>query len=67
MAITRSEFETARKTVQEAIIRHGDLRTALLVITNKLEVAAIHKSLKIIADYFMQTRSQVNQKEQKVK
>lgn len=67
MAITRSEFETARKTVQEAIIRHGDLRTALLVITNKLEVAAIHKSMKIIADYFMQTRSQANQKEQKVK
>lgn len=67
MAITRSEFETARKTVQEAIVRHGDLRTALLVITNKLEVAAIHKSMKIIADYFIQTRSQVNKEEQKVK
>lgn len=67
MAITRTEFETARKMVQEAIVRHGDLRTALLVITNKLEVAAIHKSMKIIADYFVQTRGQVNQKEQKVK
>lgn len=66
--ITRSEFETARKTVQEAIIRHGDLRTALLTITNKLEVAAIHKSMKIIADYFMQTRKQAQeQQEQKVK
>lgn len=58
MAITRSEFENARKTVQEAIIRHGDLRTALLVINNKLEVAAIHKSMKIIADYFMQVRAE---------
>lgn len=66
MAITRSEFENARKTVQEAIVRHGDLRTALLVITNKLEVAAIHKSMKVIADYFVQTRQQA-QKEQKVK
>lgn len=67
MAITRAEFETARKMVQEAIVRHGDLRTALLTITNKLEVEAIHKSMKIIADYFMQIRSQANQKEQKVK
>lgn len=61
--ITRSEFETARKTVQEAITRHGDLRTALLVIKNKLEVAAIQKSMKIIADYFVQTRQQMKDKQ----
>lgn len=56
--ITRAEFETARKMVQEAIIRHGDLRTALLTIQNKLELEAIHKSMKVIADYFVQTRYQ---------
>lgn len=55
--ITRAEFETARKMVQEAIIRHGDIKTALLTI-NKLEAEAIHKSMKVIADYFMQTRYQ---------
>jgi hypothetical protein len=66
MAITRSEFETARKMVQEAIIRHGDLRTALLTIKNKLELEAIHKSMKVIADYFVQTRKQTQQ-EQKQK
>ena len=57
--ITREEFETARKMVQEAIVRHGDLRTALLTITNKLELEAIHKSMKVIADYFVQTRKQI--------
>lgn len=63
--ITRAEFETARKMVQEAITRHGDLRTALLTITNKLELEAIHKSLKVIADYFTQTRQP--KQEQKTK
>lgn len=67
MAITKSEFDTARKMVQEAIIRHGDLRTALLTI-NRLEADAIRKSMKIIADYFVQTRKQAQeQNEQKVK
>lgn len=66
MTITRSEFETARKMVQEAITRHGDLRTALLTIKNKLELEAIHKSMKVIADYFVQTRKQ-SQQEQKQK
>ena len=67
MAITKSEFDTARKMVQEAIIRHGDLRTALLTI-NRLEADAIRKSMKVIADYFMQTRKQLQeQKEQKQK
>ena len=61
--ITREEFETARKMVQEAIVRHGDLRTALLTITNKLEVEAIHKSMKVIADYFVQTRKQIKDKQ----
>lgn len=65
MAITKSEFDTARKMVQEAIIRHGDLRTALLTI-NRLEADAIRKSMKVIADYFVQTRKQAQQ-EQKVK
>ena len=66
--ITRAEFETARKMVQEAITRHGDLRTALLTITNKLELEAIHKSMKVIADYFVQIRKQAQQQEeQKVK
>lgn len=60
--ITRSEFETSRKVVQEAIIRYGDLRTALLTMTNKLELEAINKSIKIIADYFVQTR-QLKQQE----
>lgn len=55
MAITKSEFDTARKMVQEAIIRHGHLTVALQVI-NKLEVEAINKSIKIVADYFVQTR-----------
>jgi len=63
MAITKSEFDTARKMVQEAIIRHGDLRTALLTI-NRLEADAIRKSMKVIADYFVQTRKQA-QKEPK--
>lgn len=68
MAITRAEFETARKMVQEAIIRHGDLRTALLTIKNKLELEAIHKSMKVIADYFVQTRKLIEkQKEQNQK
>lgn len=62
--ITRAEFETARKMVQEAIIRHGDLRTALLTI-NRLEADAIHKSMKVIADYFMQTKQP--KQEQKTK
>lgn len=61
--ITRAEFETARKMVQEAIIRHGDLRTALLTITNKLESEAIHKSMKVIADYFVQTRKQIKEQQ----
>ena len=61
--ITRAEFETARKMVQEAIIRHGDLRTALLTIQNKLELEAIHKSMKVIADYFVQTRNQTKDKQ----
>lgn len=65
MPITRAEFETARKMVQEAIIRHGDIKTALLTITNKLELEAIHKSMKVIADYFVQTRQP--KQEQKVK
>ena len=60
--ITRAEFETARKMVQEAIIRHGDIKTALLTI-NKLEAEAIHKSMKVIADYFVQTRYQKVEKE----
>ena len=65
MAITRSEFETARKVIENAIIRHGDLRTALLTVINKLEVEAINKSIKIVADYFVQTRhlkGETNQK-----
>lgn len=57
MAITKSEFDTARKMVQEAIIRHGDLRTALLTI-NRLEADAIRKSMKVIADYFMQVKAE---------
>lgn len=57
MAITKSEFDTARKMVQEAIIRHGDLRTALLTI-NRLEADAIRKSMKVIADYFMQIKAE---------
>lgn len=61
--ITRAEFETARKMVQEAIIRHGDLRTALLTITNKLESEAIHKSMKVIADYFVQTKKQMKEQQ----
>lgn len=65
MAITKAEFDTARRMVQEAIIRHGDLRTALLTI-NRLEADAIRKSMKVIADYFVQTRKQAQQ-EQKVK
>lgn len=55
MAITRSEFENARKVVQEAITRHGHLTVALQVM-NKVEADAIRKSMKVIADYFMQTR-----------
>lgn len=67
MAITRSEFETARKVVQTAIFKYGDIRTALLTI-NRLEADAIRKSMKVIADYFMQTRKQAQQQEeQKVK
>lgn len=65
MAITHAEFETARKMVQEAIVRHGDLRTALLTITNKLELEAIQKSMKVIADYFAQTRNLKSQQKEK--
>lgn len=67
MAITRSEFETARKVVQTAIFKYGDIRTALLTI-NRLEADAIRKSMKVIADYFVQTRKEKQaQQEQKVK
>lgn len=67
MAITRAEFENARKVVQTAIFKYGDLRTALLTI-NRLEADAIRKSMKVIADYFVQTRKQAQQQEeQKVK
>lgn len=65
--ITKSEFDTARKMVEEAIVRHGDLRTALLTITNKLEVEAIHKSMKVIADYFVQTRQLKQEQKSKEK
>lgn len=65
--ITRAEFETSRKVIQEAIIRYGDLRTALLTMTNKLELEAINKSIKLVADYFVQTRHLREAKEQKVK
>lgn len=65
--ITRAEFETSRKVIQEAIIRYGDLRTALLTMTNKLELEAINKSIKIVADYFIQTRHLREAEEQKVK
>lgn len=67
MAITRSEFENARKVVQTAIFKYGDIRTALLTI-NRLEADAIRKSMKVIADYFVQTRKEKQaQQEQKVK
>lgn len=67
MAITKSEFDTARKMVQTAILKYGDLRVALETI-NRLEADAIRKSMKVIADYFMQTRKLIEkQKEQKVK
>lgn len=55
--ITHAEFETARKMVQEAIIRHGHLTVALQVVS-KDEADSIRKSMKIIADYFIQTRKQ---------
>lgn len=63
MAITRAEFENARKMLQEAITRHGDIKTALLTITNKLEKEAIQKSMQVIADYFAQNRKLNQQKE----
>lgn len=66
MAITRSEFENARKMIQEAIIRHGTLRVALLVM-NQVEADAIRKSMQIIADYFKQTRQQQAQSKEKTK
>ena len=62
--ITKAEFDTAKKMVEEAIIRHGDLRTALLTI-NKLEADAIRKSIQLIADYYVQIRK--ISKNQKVK
>ena len=65
MPITRAEFLTAKKMVEEAITRHGDLRTALLTITNKLEIEAIHKSMKMIADYFVQTRKETQKQKEK--
>lgn len=64
MAITKAEFDTARKMVQEAIIRHGHLTVALQVM-NKVEADAIRKSMKVIADYFIQTRQP--KQEQKTK
>lgn len=64
MAITRSEFETARKMVQEAIIKHGHLTVALQVM-NKVEADAIKKSMQIIADYFVQIRKQKTEEKTK--
>lgn len=63
MAITRSEFENARKVVQTAIFKYGDIRTALLTI-NKLEADAIRKCMKVIADYFVQTRKEKQAQQQ---
>lgn len=62
MAITHAEFETARKMVQEAIVRHGHLTVALQVMS-KDEADSIRKSMKIIADYFLQTRKQPEAKQ----
>lgn len=64
MAITKSEFDTARKMVQEAITRHGHLTVALQVM-NKVEAEAIRKSMKVIADYFMQIRAEKQAQQQK--
>lgn len=64
MAITRAEFENARKVVQTAIFKYGDIRTALLTI-NKLEADAIRKCMKQIADYFVQTRKEKQAQKEK--
>lgn len=60
--ITRAEFENARKVVQTAIFKYGDIRTALLTI-NRLEADAIRKCMQQIADYFVQTRKQTKDKQ----
>ena len=52
--ITKSEFDTARKSINEAILRHGDLVTALQIMP-KFEADALRISMKKIADYFQQT------------
>lgn len=64
MAITRAEFENARKVVQTAIFKYGDIRTALLTI-NRLEADAIRKCMQQIADYFVQTRKEKQVQQQK--
>ena len=55
--VTREEFLDARKIVQSATNKYGSIKSALKS-TNLLESEAIRKSMKQIADYFMQTRKQ---------
>ena len=59
MAITRSEFETAAKVIEEAICRNGDLRVSLSVMKNTNEAFAIRKSLSIVKDWYKQSKQNI--------
>lgn len=54
MAISQAEFYTARKSIENAILMNGDIKTAFQLM-NKTEREALAKSMKIVADYFRQT------------
>ena len=53
--ITYAEFQTNANVVREAIVRNGDLKTALSIM-DKPEAASIRKSIQILKDYGLQMK-----------
>ena len=53
--ISHAEFQTNANVVREAIVRNGDLKTALSIM-DESEAASIRKSLQILKNYGLQMR-----------
>jgi len=59
--ITQEQYKDARKLVDTAIKKYGNVKTALKKV-KQLEADAIKKSMALIADYFIQTHRLAAQK-----
>lgn len=59
--ITQEQYKDARKLVDNAIKKYGNVKTALKKV-KQLEADAIQKSMALIADYFIQTHRLATQK-----